>query len=499
MDVLIRLWQREDFPAVRRILWESWTAAYSSFIPERDLRAFFTATYREDMLARLWENPLIHVWIGLADGEAVGMARVQYHRNENRLYLASLYLLPSHQGRGIGGRLLRAAEGKARDCGLPELWVGVMTPNAAARHWYEGRGFRFVREAPFRMGETTVGHRIGFKMIREPRMEAALQRRLQAVYPSAGAGAPLAGLAGGLLARQKARWPLLASGTEALAAARIREIDGGGWRVKVQFNPQRIVSSGARTDPEAVRQRPCFLCLENLPAPQEAILYRDAYLILANPAPLFPGHLTIAHTHHLPQSLPENLGLFLRLAADFGPGIVILYNGPRCGASAPDHLHFQAVPAGCLPVEAEAADPRCLEGERRLCGAVVRRTQGLGRGCVVIEGRERAAVVAAVGAVVEALRPSESSGEEPLLNLLGAHTGDGWRLLLFPRIKHRPAAYFREGKERLLVSPGAADMGGWLVTPIEKDYQAMDRDLVQGIYNEVALDDAAAAELLERL
>ena len=140
MEVLIRPWRRADFPAVRRILWESWIAAYRTFIPEEDLRTYFEATYQIDSLARLYDNPRVHGFIGEADGEAVGFARTQFHVNENRLYLASLYLLPAFQGKGIGGELLRAAEEKALAYGLRELWVGVMVQNEAAGRWYDTAG-----------------------------------------------------------------------------------------------------------------------------------------------------------------------------------------------------------------------------------------------------------------------------------------------------------------------------------------------------------------------
>jgi ribosomal protein S18 acetylase RimI-like enzyme len=167
MEILIRPWRTEDLPAVRRILWESWMAAYSAFIPEEDLRSYHEATYRIDSLAHLYKSTFVHGFIGEVDGAAAGFARTQFHLNENRLYLASLYLLPAFQGRGIGGGLLRAAEERARDYGIEELWVGVMVWNEAARRWYDKRGFRFVREEPFQMGRTTVPHRIGYKVIGE--------------------------------------------------------------------------------------------------------------------------------------------------------------------------------------------------------------------------------------------------------------------------------------------------------------------------------------------
>jgi ribosomal protein S18 acetylase RimI-like enzyme len=499
MEVLIRPWRRGDFPAVRRILWESWIAAYRTFIPEEDLRAYFEATYQIDSLARLYDNPRVHGFIGEKDGEAAGYARTQFHLNENRLYLASLYLLPAFQGKGIGGDLLRAAEENALAYGLRELWVGVMVQNKVAGRWYDRQGFRFVREEPFRMGRTTVTHLIGSKAITKPFEDAALPRRLDSVYPGRGDAPPLIEAASGLLERQRKEWPGLAEGYAALEAVRVREIRGESWRVKVQFNPRRIVSSGARLDPESIRGRPCFLCREHLPPEQRAILYREAYLVLCNPAPIFPGHLTIAHLRHLPQSLPNNLEIFLQLAVDFGPRMIVFYNGPRCGASAPDHLHFQAAPAGLMPVEKEIlAHGNRAEGKKR-DAAVLWRAEGIGRGAFVIEGEHAAGVTAAFGEAVGALRRTVPSDDEPMMNVFCAHTGEGWRLMLFPRRKHRPDAYFREGEGRLCVSPGAVEMGGVFITHREEDFRALDPELVREVYREVAFDDAATAALFDAL
>jgi hypothetical protein len=123
----------------------------------------------------------------------------------------------------------------------------------------------------------------------------------------------------------------------------------------------------------------------------------------------------------------------------------------------------------------------------------------LGRGILGIEGESEEQVALAFGKLIEALRCLKPSPDEPMLNLFCAHTGKGWRLILFPRLKLRPAAYFREGEGRLLVSPGAVDMGGMLITPREKDFHALDRDLVQGIYREVAFDDATVDALIDLL
>lgn len=310
---------------------------------------------------------------------------------------------------------------------------------------------------------------------------------------------PLADLAAELLARQKKNWPGLAEGYEALGKAGLRAIPGEGWNVKIQFNPQRIVSSRANLDPKSIRRRPCFLCGKHLPTEQQAILYRKDYLILCNPMPIVPGHLTIAHRLHRPQALLENMTTFLRLAVDFGSRMILLYNGPFAGASAPDHLHFQAAPAGFLPVEKEILDPRKRVREQRRNGVAIYRTAGLARGILVIEGKEERDLAAAAGAAIEKLGRLTSSKGEPLLNLLCTRAGPSWRLILFPRRKHRPEAYFREGKEGLLISPGAADMGGLLITTREQDFHALTPDRVAGIFREVAFDDAGVDALLDAI
>jgi hypothetical protein len=323
--------------------------------------------------------------------------------------------------------------------------------------------------------------------------------RCRAVFGGPGETPALADRADALLKQQQETWPGLAAGYEALETVRTREICGRGWRVVVQFNPRRIVSSGARLDHDTVRRRPCFLCPDHLPPEQRAIGYREDWLILCNPMPIFPGHLTIANRRHLPQSLAGSMGTFLRLAEDFGSGTVLFYNGPRAGASAPDHLHFQAAPAGRMPIEREICDRGKRTGMRRRSGAAISRSAELGRGILVIEGSREESVAELAGEAVAALGRFAPFAGEPLLNLLGRHTGEGWRLILFPRRKHRPEAYFREGGEGLLISPGAVDMGGVIVTPREEDFLKLTPELVSEIYREVAFDDEAVEAVLGSL
>lgn len=499
MEILIRPWQEGDIAAVRRILWESWSATYRAFVPEADLRHYFAATYGAESLARLHACGHVHGCIGLADGEAVGYARTQFHAPENRLYLASLYLLPTHQGKGVGGRLLRAAEERALAYGLRQLWVGVMVQNEAARRWYEGRGFRFLREEPFRIGRTTVPHLIGCKADLRRGAAKGTAARSAAIFPGPAGTDPLAALAADLYERQQAVWPQLAAAAADLEVVRTREIRSETPRILVQFNPRRIVSATAVHAAPALRQTPCFLCLENLPPEQLGILYRRDTLVLCNPAPIFPNHYTLVHRTHRPQAIEGRIALFLRFAEDFGPGTTLLYNGARCGASAPDHLHFQALPAGLLPVEKEILDPRNLAQARRWKGVQIARTAGLGRAMVLLTGRRREAAATALRALIGALRRLNPAPGEPMFNLLGMYGEAGWRLILFPRRRHRPLAYFREGAARRLISVGAVEMGGCFITPREEDFRALDGADVAEIYGDVAWTDAEAQSLLEAL
>ncbi|HLF19655.1 MAG TPA: DUF4922 domain-containing protein [Bacteroidota bacterium] len=164
-----------------------------------------------------------------------------------------------------------------------------------------------------------------------------------------------------LLDEQKKSWRQLAAGYSSLGSAQLREVRCAGFSVQLQWNSARIVSTGAKVDEKSIRERKCFLCVENLPENQQGILYQEKYLVLCNPAPIFTGHFTISHIQHIPQAIESSAGDFLDLARDLSPKFSVFYNGPKCGASAPDHLHFQASPRNAIPVEVEAVDARRRE------------------------------------------------------------------------------------------------------------------------------------------
>jgi hypothetical protein len=311
-------------------------------------------------------------------------------------------------------------------------------------------------------------------------------------------GEGLAGLCLRLLAEQKKTWQELHEGCETLATIREREVSCRESAVRLQYNSGRMKSTTAAVNPENGKERRCFLCLDRLPGPQKGILYRGEYLILCNPMPIFSPHFTIAHVDHRRQAIGDHLSSFLHLIADLGPGWTVYYNGPRCGASAPDHLHFQAGPSGQMPIEKE------LRGEKRLTpvvkvrGVQLYRVRKLGREVVMLEGNHPSELEQAFKTFMKALQKVQLAEEEPMLNAAGLYSErSGWRVVIFPRRKHRPDAFYEEGSSRRIISPGAIDMAGLVITPVERDFEQLDAPAIEGIYNEVSLGGEVIEKAIE--
>ncbi len=301
-----------------------------------------------------------------------------------------------------------------------------------------------------------------------------------------------------LFEEQKMTWQAAAAGYDSLQRVRERRIVLPGFSVLVHYNTGRIRSTLADVGEKSIARRPCFLCSANRPEGQKGILYRKEYLILCNPMPVFAPHFTITHAEHRPQSLAGAVGALFRLVSDFGPDFLILYNGPACGASAPDHLHFQTIPSGSMPIEKEIQTARRL-ATKRPGGVAVHQTSGLGRSALIFEGNGPAAVGDALLDFLEALRGLLSAQGEPMINLICLRQGHAYTALLFPRAKHRPDAFFLEGDERLAISPAVVEMGGVLVTPVERDFERLDGETVERIYREVSLPEEIVRRAIEAM
>ncbi len=298
----------------------------------------------------------------------------------------------------------------------------------------------------------------------------------------------LAHLCLALLTEQKLTWPFLRDGYESLNHIGERLLSCNGFSVLLQQNPGRMRSTMARVNEEDINRRPCFLCLRHLPEGQKGILYRSEYLILCNPMPVFSAHFTIARTDHRPQIISGHVNTFLQLMADFGPGWTILYNGPKCGASAPDHFHLQAVPSGEMPIEKEILAKERLALIARKDGVVFYRVKDVGREVIILEGDAPAAVGTCLTSFVNALEKVLCLVEEPMINVAGLYEQAKWRLVVFPRRKHRPDIFFKKGPARIAVSPAVIEMGGVLVTPFARDFERLDATAVESIYREVSLE-----------
>jgi hypothetical protein len=290
-----------------------------------------------------------------------------------------------------------------------------------------------------------------------------------------------------LLAQQQQTWPQLIDGYAAFAGVLQKRIDCRGFHVTLQCNPKRIVSSGAKIDAKSISERKCFLSIENLPPEQRGILYHDRFLVLCNPAPIVDKHFTISHVDHVPQAVEEYLGTLLSLAKDFSPAFTIFYNGPRCGASAPDHMHFQACPAGVIPVELDAADPGRRSAERTIDGVGVFTLNQYGREAILLDGTDADRLESVFHRLMASMRAEEKTTEEPKINVICSHARGAWRIIVFPRAKHRPDVYFREGDEQIMISPASIDIGGLPVTPRERDFDRVDAEVIEQIYREVSL------------
>ena len=302
-----------------------------------------------------------------------------------------------------------------------------------------------------------------------------------------------------LLIDQKNDWPMARKNYLDLENVQVRIFDFDGFQVKVQFNPARIVSSSAKVDQQSIASRKCFLCKENRPVEQQKIIFGN-YEILVNPFPIFPEHFTIPSVTHVPQSISGKFDDLLNLAEKLH-GFTIFYNGPKCGASAPDHFHFQAGEKGFLPIENEIETLKISKGRKieNICSDVWSVDDGLRR-FLVLEGSEKEEIAAFFKFLYEMLESVEGKGEENvMLNILARFVQNRWQVLVFPRLMHRPWQYFEEGEKNILLSPASVDLGGVLITPLEKDFIKITKAGIANIFHQILWTEDKFNLLVEKL
>ena len=277
---------------------------------------------------------------------------------------------------------------------------------------------------------------------------------------------------------------------------RVKELNVNGIPYKVQFNPARIVSSGAKVDAKSIQERKCFLCPANLPPVQKGIPFGGHYHILVNPFPIFPRHLTIPELAHTPQRIASRFTDMLELAEALTE-YTIFYNGPRCGASAPDHAHFQAGNKGFMPIEKDWRGQTAgkIADYRK---AALWYLDDAPRATLVIESTSKEDAADLFDIIYRSLdvKPEE---DEPMMNVLVLYEADRWVVFVFPREKHRPACYTAEGEANLLSSPASVDLGGVFITPVEKDFLKITAEDVAQILSEVCLSATDFHKVRQRI
>jgi hypothetical protein len=283
---------------------------------------------------------------------------------------------------------------------------------------------------------------------------------------------------------------MLRDGESALSQLQRKQLSSGSDSIVVQLNPARQRSTLAKTDAKAIAARPCFLCPQNMPAEERGVAFEDL-VVMPNPFPILPLHCTIAARDHRPQQIAGQIESFLRLAQAIGPDVVALYNGPRCGASAPDHFHFQAALAHEIPILAQAA-----EIERKQPATPL---SSFGRNLLVFSGTNVATLEDNIECAITAMQRIVSTNDEPMLNLLGHSRAGRFTVILFPRAAHRPACYFAEGDEKLSVSPAILEMCGLLVATHRDDFERIDATIARAIYGEVSLQSDQFRRLADAL
>jgi len=293
-----------------------------------------------------------------------------------------------------------------------------------------------------------------------------------------------------LFAEQVSNWELARTNYEGLKTVRTKSFSFGDFDVKVQFNPARIISSGAKVDAKTISERKCFLCLENLPAEQKGI---DAgnYTVLVNPFPIFPEHFTIPHKQHIAQQILPYFADMLDLAQMLDE-YVVFYNGPKCGASAPDHLHFQAGTKDFLPLVNDFKRLKTTHAQLLVESEAFQLfsfDQYL-RTVYCIESINKESAINAFEKLYlhfqnttspPALSQGEGAKSEPMMNVVCSFENDKWLTFVLPRANFRPWQYTAEGDAQLLVSPATVEMCGIFITPIESHFDRITKEDVVSI------------------
>lgn len=284
----------------------------------------------------------------------------------------------------------------------------------------------------------------------------------------------------------------------ALEQVQRRSFSFGDFTIELQYNPARARSSKANVDPKAIAERPCFLCEKNRPKEQEALSFLGRYDILLNPYPIAYPHFTMASKEHIPQELLPHLHDMLTMK-DAIDEIALFYNGGQCGASAPDHFHFQGVRSQILPIVEDFENIGATHAELLMLKSEEHKAykrfimRDYLRSVLIVSSHLSEDFYEGMHATIERLAlldplaPKPSS--EPKMNVIINKTAYGWQGYIFPRQTLRPWQYFAQGEARRLISPASLEMAGILVTPEKEDFDRLTAEDIGSIYKQVSVPE----------
>lgn len=291
-----------------------------------------------------------------------------------------------------------------------------------------------------------------------------------------------------LFSEQLSEWDLAGANYSQLGKVKTRKLDFGNFEILVQYNPERMRSSVAKVDVKSIEARPCFLCSKNRPSQQRGVIFGKDLNVLVNPFPIFNRHLTIPSELHTDQRILKNFERMLSLAEAI-PDYLIFYNGPQCGASAPDHFHFQAGNRGFLPIETDFSGGKYTTLLTRKAGVEIWHWSGYLRGMVSLKGSDSKKLYRVFKHFYDNFSAFQPDKPEPMLNILAYYESDGWIIHIIPRKVHRPTQFFKDNFEQILLSPASVDLGGVIITPREEDFNKINVFDVEDIFNQVCLSE----------
>ncbi|HAQ19777.1 MAG TPA: DUF4922 domain-containing protein [Prolixibacteraceae bacterium] len=298
---------------------------------------------------------------------------------------------------------------------------------------------------------------------------------------------------------EKLIWPLAASNYKGLEKVEERSFQFDGFEIRAQYNPERMRSSVAEVDKDSIAARQCFLCSENRPEEQDAIAFGDQFVILVNPFPIFKYHFTISSNSHTDQRFMPNVRDLFELSKAM-EGFTVFYNGPECGASAPDHLHFQAGESSFMPITTEFEQ---LKSKARLLHSgeetKVWAFDNYLRKMISVESTSMEEALKMVEIYYNHFQKMQPKKMEPMMNALCTFAGYKWTIHLFPRKAHRPTQFFATGNKHILISPGSVDFGGVFILPRQEDFEKITSHDIIDILDQVCVDQDTFLDLTRKI